>query len=97
MCSSDLEDGKPVVLVTKPDIARRPRKPAAEMNGETVIAVDPMTNGTSTAKRKRTADDADLDGGTPVKKAQAVAFVPGTEDAIVLDDKGDGAIVIDDD
>ena len=91
------EDGKPVVLVTKPDIARRPRKPAAETNGETVIAVDPMTNGTSTAKRKRVADDADLDGGTPVKKAQAAAFVPGAEDAIVLDDGGDGAIVIDDD
>lgn len=91
------EDGKPVVLVTKPDIARKPRKPAAETNGETVIAVDPMTNGASTAKRKRVADDADLDDGTPIKKAQAVAFVPRTEDAIVLDDKGDGAIVIDDD
>jgi ubiquitin-like 1-activating enzyme E1 B len=88
------EDGKPVLLVTKPDIARRPRKPAAETNGETVIAIDPMANGTSTAKRKRVADDADLDGGTPIKKAQAAAF---TDDAIVLDDKGDGAIVIDDD
>jgi ubiquitin-like 1-activating enzyme E1 B len=91
------EDGKPVVLATKPDIARRPRKPAAETNGETVVTVNPMTNGTSTAKRKRVADDADLDGGMPVKKTQAVAFVPGAEDAIVLDDGGDGAIVIDDD
>jgi ubiquitin-like 1-activating enzyme E1 B len=91
------EDGKPVVLVTKPDIARRPRKPATETNGEAISVADVMTNGTSTAKRKRVADEADLDGDTPVKKAQATASVPGSEDAIILDDKGDGAIVIDDD
>lgn len=91
------EDKKPVVLVTKPDIARRPRKSAAGTNGEAINVVDPVTNGTSTAKRKRVADEADLDGDTPVKKAQAPASVPGVDNTIILDDKGDGAIVIDDD
>ena len=94
------EDAKPVVLITKPDIARRPRKPAVETNGETVSVMEPVANGTSTAKRKRTADDDDLHGSTPVKKAQAqvaTTSVSGVEDAIVVEDKGDGAIVIDDD
>jgi ubiquitin-like 1-activating enzyme E1 B len=91
------EDEKPVVLVTKPDITRRPRKPAAESIGEATSTVDPITNGTSTAKRKRAADEADLDGNTPVKKAQATAPVHEVAETIILDDKGDGAIVIDDD
>jgi ubiquitin-like 1-activating enzyme E1 B len=91
------EDEKPVVLVTKPDITRRPRKPAAESIGEATRTVDPITNGTSTAKRKRAADEADLDGNAPVKKAPATAPVHEVAETIVLDDKGDGAIVIDDD
>jgi ubiquitin-like 1-activating enzyme E1 B len=91
------EDEKPVVLVTKPDIARKPRKPAAETNGEAFSIMNPITNGTSTAKRKRTSDEADLDGDTPVKKVQAAVSVIEADDAIILDDKGDGAIVIDDD
>ena len=93
------EDGKPVVLVTKPDIARRPRKPAGETNGEIASDAELLVNGTSTAKRKRTADDADLDGATSVKKAlaQTATSASGVQDAIVVDDMGDGAIVIDDD
>ena len=93
------ENTKPVVLVAKPDIALRPRKPAVETNGETVNVREPVANGISTAKRKRTADDADLDGATPVKKAQpqTATLDAGVEDVIVLDEKGDGAIVIDDD
>ena len=93
------EDTKPVVLAAKPDIARRPKKPAVETNGETVKVREPVANGTSTAKRKRTADDADLDGATPVKKAQSQTAPSdaGVEDAIALEGKGDGAIVIDDD
>ena len=91
------EDDKPVVLVTKPDITRRPRKPAIESIGGATSTVDPITNGTSTAKRKRATDEADLDGNTPVKKAQATAPVNEVAETIILDDKGDGAIVIDDD
>lgn len=94
------EDGKPVVLVTTPDIARKPRKVAAETNGEKDgDVVETSTNGTSTAKRKRGADEADEhESAGPVKKAQAqaLAVAPDADETIVLDDKVDGAIVIDD-
>jgi ubiquitin-like 1-activating enzyme E1 B len=91
------ENEKSVVLVTKPDIGRRPRKPVVESTREaTTGTADQMINGTSTAKRKRGADDADLEGNTPVKKAQATVPVNDVADAIVLEDKEDGAIVIDD-
>jgi ubiquitin-like 1-activating enzyme E1 B len=91
------EDEKPVLLVTKPDIARRPRKLAAETNGEAIGILNPIPNSTFTAKRKRISDEADLDGDTPVKKVEAAVSVTEADDAIILDDKGDGAIVIDDD
>jgi len=47
------EDGKPVMLVTKPEIARKPKRATVKTNGE--ANGDPIaatTNGTSTAKRK---------------------------------------------
>ncbi len=84
------EEGPPVVLVAKPDIARKPKKAfVEETNGGMTDVVETTTNGTSTAKRKRGPDETELDGAMPVKKIDA-------GDAITLDDQGDGAIVIDD-
>ena len=91
------EESKPVVLLTKPEIARKPKRPGPGHNGATNGEDVEMMNGTSTAKRKRSADDAELAEFTEAKKAQLPMKPSVVEnETIVLEDTGDGAIVIDD-
>ena len=92
------EDSQPVVLVTKPDIIRKPKRPLAKIDGE-VNGIAQTTNGVTTAKRKRDAAEADVDTTTPVKKVQAKAdaSVFNAPGAMVLDEPGEGAIIIEDD
>ena len=91
------KDSKPVVLMAKPDIARKPRKVAAGADTASE-EIHHLANGTSTAKRKRDAAEAELDVPTSAKKAQARNIVqsPRPTDSIVLDDTAEYAIVIDD-
>ena len=91
------DESRPVVLVTKPEIARKPKRPGPGHNGVTNGEEVEITNGTSTAKRKRSADDEELAEVTSAKKAQPPMKSSIMEnETIVLEDTGDGAIVIDD-
>lgn len=54
----------------------------------------PLRNG-NVGKRKRTADEADLDDQRDVKRRGIVPAATNDDDLIVLDDTTNGAIVID--
>lgn len=97
---------KPVqgdVVDKKPEIPRKPKKPAP-----------PETNGTATAESngsKRPAGEEldavaslkrarldDADSGLPVKKAKTSGEIATTDgDVVVVDDSSTGIIIVDDD
>lgn len=98
------EEGKPIVLATKPDIARRAKKKLPEPNGETngdTTATNGDAHGTNgvqpSTKRKRDADEAELDETETIaaKKAQAVKLVSGDveKDTIALDDDEEEGVI----
>ena len=96
--STSLAEGSaPVVLPTKPQIARRPKK--AMMNGEANgYYQHGASNGDVAPKRKRPLEDDDLVmEGTPQKKIEKIAKPSAKfDDDLVVVDGDDGAIVIDD-
>jgi ubiquitin-like 1-activating enzyme E1 B len=88
------EDGKAVVLPSKPDIARKPKKPVTENGDSMEVNGGPVTNGdvSVTAKRKRETS-LDPEEATPVKSMKAtnlkdrdVVVIDGEEGAIDLTD-----------
>lgn len=88
------EDSKPVALQGTLEIPRKPKPPAGP---EPDVA--PETNGTHTlaiGKRKREGEDESLANGHIAKKIAGEATANGEQDLIVLDDDGEGAILIDD-
>ncbi|KAF2728748.1 ubiquitin-activating enzyme E1 3 [Polyplosphaeria fusca] len=85
-------DMKPIHLPNKLKIATRPAKadaPAPEVNGHT----HPVSNGVANGKRKRGADEAELEDDL-VKKRGKVAAAPADDEIVIVED--DGAILIDD-
>ena len=96
------ETSKPLHFSSTPEIARKP-KPVAlpERNG--------LENGAGQSngvlgRRKREPDEAEVLGERPTKKRVDTAtngptlkVMASTNEAIVIDDSGDGAILIDDD
>jgi ubiquitin-like 1-activating enzyme E1 B len=93
---ASLPDGQSVQLVDSIDIPKKPKPVCQEhanaTNGDTMINGSDLSNG----KRKRTADEAGLEE-TSTRKKGKVPMKPGIEDEVILiDDAGDGAIVIDD-
>ncbi|KAF2797594.1 ubiquitin-activating enzyme E1 3 [Melanomma pulvis-pyrius CBS 109.77] len=88
---------KPIHLPGKLKIGMKPKvTPAAEVNGNghTRPITNGVTNGVANGKRKRDADEAELEDDL-VKKRGRVAGVPN-DGIVVLEDTTDGAIVIDD-
>lgn len=82
---------KPIHLSEKLKIATKPKAPSlVEANGHT----HPVLNGVANGKRKRDADEAELED----KAVKRGKVAPTTDDDIVVvDDGDDGAILIDDD
>ncbi|KAI9836434.1 MAG: hypothetical protein M1819_001465 [Sarea resinae] len=93
---------KPIALPAKIEI---PRKPEAvkEATANGALQEVPEVNGVVSGKRKRDADDAKLDDDIEqVKKrgrviAEEPAKTTDSDELILVDDAGDGAILIDDD
>jgi len=103
------QDAEPIHLAHKIQIPPQPPKAksaAPEANGHTQPATNGATNGTtngitttngaSTDKRKRSADEAELESEL-VKKKGKVAAAPDDDDIVLVEDSSNGAIVIDDD
>ena len=93
-------DSKPLHLVSMPEIARKPKPPvSAEQNGLATGVASTSTSNGILGRRKRDSDVAEIMDEPPTKKrvGATVKSIPGQEEAIVIDDAGDGAIVIDDD
>jgi ubiquitin-like 1-activating enzyme E1 B len=102
------QDTEPIHLTKKITIPSQPAKAAnaaPEANGHAHPATNGTTNGTTNGatngmvngKRKRPADEAELEVEL-VKKKGKVATAPDDDDDVVLvDDSSNGAIVIDDD
>lgn len=88
------EDSNPVVIPEKPQIPRRPNDNATPTTGDqpngTII-----TNGAN-IKRKRSLDDPGDDQVKSGKRGKILEAVKEV-DPIVLDDSGNGAIVVEDD
>jgi len=90
------DDSKPILLPDKVDVARKPKRVSEPpTNG--------LANGTTdgdsvSGKRKRDAEDAGLEDEQVKKRGKVVEPTKSQDkDLILVDDFGDGAIVIDDD
>ena len=89
------EDGRPVLLTSKPEIARKHKPPPmVEVNGAPNGRLPSPAS--PVAKRKRAADDEEGLEEVVAKKRVTLSGSGPEEDTIVLDDTGDGTIVIDD-
>lgn len=91
------DDSKAVVLPSKPDIARKPKKMPTMSSEDTIAHGGPVTNGdvNITAKRKREGSQ-DLEKVTPVKSIKAMNVKD--DDLVVIDgDAEEGAIDLTDD
>ncbi|KAF2463396.1 ubiquitin-activating enzyme E1 3 [Lindgomyces ingoldianus] len=91
------KNAKPLRLAGELRIASKPKvAPPVTVNGHT----HPIVNGNSAngvvGKRKRDADEAELEIDL-VKKRGKVIAVAAEDDIIIVEDSNDGAIVIDDD
>ena len=88
------DDSNPVLIPEKLQIPRKPNDNATPTNNEqpngTII-----TNG-ATTKRKRSLDDSNEDQIQGGKRGKVLAAVKDV-DPIILDDSGNGAIVVEDD
>jgi ubiquitin-like 1-activating enzyme E1 B len=101
------QDAGPIHLADKIQIPPQPPKaktaaPEANghahpvTNGATNGATNGVTNGVLSGKRKRTADEAELEVEL-VKKKGKVAAAPDDDEIVLVEDSSNGAIVIDDD
>ncbi|SLM36487.1 ubiquitin-like activating enzyme [Lasallia pustulata] len=90
------EDSKPVMIAGDLTIARKPKMNSEALpNGAVNGAAS--TNGSGT-KRKRSADEASINQLEQISKRGKVKETSSNgDDLVVLDDAGDGAIVLDDD
>ena len=93
------EESTPVQVPKKIEVARKP-KAAAPSNGKTNEANGTngmtATNGTGTKrKRSRSPEEPDIQG-QPNSKTAKIQKTSVADDLIVLDDSGNGTIVIDD-
>ena len=86
-------DSKPIVVPQKLEIARKPKDAngTAETNG-----VTKPSNGIL-SKRKRSIGEVDIDTVESVKRSKVHAPCNAHDEVILVDDRRDGAIVIDDD
>jgi len=87
-------DSKPIIIPDMPDIARKPVNidgTAAEANGTTQSSNGPLS------KRKRSLGDGDVDQAETVKRSKVHAPSTADDEVILVDDRSNGAIIIDDD
>ena len=78
-------------------IARKPKVNSEALANGAVNGVASTNNGIG-SKRKRSADEASIDPQEQVSKRGKVKEASSNgDDLVVLDDAGDGAIVVDDD
>ncbi|MCJ1256939.1 E1 ubiquitin-activating protein uba2 [Lignoscripta atroalba] len=90
------EDSKPILMPESLKIGRKPRVTGELLPNGFTDAKTAHTNGTGT-KRKRDADEAGLDEDLISKRGKVHELPPKKDDPVVLNDTGNGAIVIDDD
>ena len=83
-----------MVLTNKPNLPPKP-KTAVEADADVATNGVEATNGTG-AKRKRDVDEAGLEDPQPKKQVGKQATMQADEEPLLLDDTGNGAIVIDD-
>lgn len=83
------DDSKPIVLPVAVDIPRKPAMANGVANGHQIL-----TNAAA-ATRKRDADAADLAIHPATKRGKATE-APTDRDDVLVDDSGNGAIMIDD-
>ncbi|KAA6406708.1 MAG: ubiquitin-activating enzyme E1 3 [Lasallia pustulata] len=90
------EDSKPVMIAGDLTIARKPKMNSEALpNGAVNGAASANGSGT---KRKRSADEASINQLEQISKRGKVKETSSNgDDLVVLDDAGDGAIVLDDD
>ncbi|MCJ1391780.1 E1 ubiquitin-activating protein uba2 [Xylographa bjoerkii] len=97
------ESSKPILIPKKLEIARKPKA-----NGETVTRGIPTTNGNAElaipigrqngdVKRKRSADETNVDEDRAVKHVRVPKRKFEDDDLVLVEDHGNGAIVIEDD
>jgi hypothetical protein len=86
------------MLLSKPEIARKPKPAAvAKQNGVT-NGTHSTTNNVVLRRRKRDSSIAEVEERPAKKRVKMPSkSIPTAVEAIVVDDAGDGAIVIDDD
>ena len=90
------EESKPVQVPQMIKVARKP-KAAAPINGETNGANGTTTtNGTGTKRKRSRSPEEPSIHEQPSSKAAKIQKSSDADDLIVLDDSGNGAIVIDD-
>lgn len=93
-------DGQPIQLLETLDIPRKAKPAPASKEPEKIVNGDAVTNGDAASngvngKRKRTADEAELEDPVVAKKGK-VLQKPGADDEVIFLDDSHGAIVIDD-
>lgn len=91
-----LPEGKAVLLLSKPEIARKPKKTVTEEHENSLTTNGgPVTNGDvfTTAKRKREASD-DLEEVAPNKSTKPTNF-KDSADVVVIEGGEEGAIELD--
>ncbi|MCJ1420971.1 E1 ubiquitin-activating protein uba2 [Xylographa parallela] len=95
------ESSKPILVPDKLDIARKPRA-----NGDSVNDGARTTNGNATptpgpvngdVKRKRSADESNIDDDRAIKYPRIPKRKFEHDDLVLVEDSGDGAILIEDD
>ena len=94
-------------MMEQPISARRAKRKnlgLAETNGNingdgdksgNVVEMNGAVGPTTTAKRKRDADEAELEGALAIKKTQTIKTVSTPQETVVVDDTEEGAIEID--
>ncbi|KAI9871470.1 MAG: E1 ubiquitin-activating protein uba2 [Pleopsidium flavum] len=87
------EESKPILVPQKLEVARKPKSISAPTTNGAGNRV-PVQNG-FVGKRKRNADEADLDEQEQTRKRGKLQATTTDNDLIVLDDSSNGAIVID--
>lgn len=88
------DDSKPVIIPEKVQIPRKANKIATPSTTDQPNGT--ITTNGANVKRKRSLDDLDHD---PIKSGKRGRILAATKelDLIVLDDSGNGAIVVEDD
>jgi len=86
-------ESKPILVPQKIEVARKPKSISTPSTNGVINRV-PIQNG-FVGKRKRDADEADLEEQEQIRKRGKIQATTTDDDLIVLDDSSKGAIVID--